>query len=274
MQSNRSAEGKRKLARQSSKSDPNPLPKPPIFSFNCPDLSTCYESQPFIEPLTSPRVVAPDLSKHATSSKGKGKSSRHATTKPSSMGHSAQRANLGSPTGNAGTHPSYSNSNSRVVRPGIAHSVEKYFSTNKQEPEARDTAILRPSMATLVKPLVEVPDGSPDTSTGQDLIVEDASLNISRANLMRIQPIRRADRTANASGSANCNSMPGEQIDQEIDTSLSSERFVQSPSLPTRVEYGHYGTHGNSDARSRPHQTLPKGDGMEFVGANEDTASD
>ena len=109
--------------------------------------------------------------------------------------------------------------------------MEKHFSTNKREPEARDPAILRSSMATLVKPLVEVPDGPPDTSTGEDLIMEDASLNISRANLMRIQPIRRAERTANASGSANCNSVPGEQINQEIDPSLSSELFVQSPSL-------------------------------------------
>ena len=109
--------------------------------------------------------------------------------------------------------------------------MEKHFSTNKRELEARDPAILQSSMATLVKPLVEVLDGPPNTSMGEDLIVEDASLNISRANLMRIQPIRRAERTTNASGSTNCNSVPGEQINQEIDPSLSSELFVQSPSL-------------------------------------------
>ena len=260
IQSNRSVEGKRKLARQSFTSDgsTNPLPKTPIFSFNCPDLSTCSESQPLLEPLTSPRVVTPDLSKHATSSKGKGKSPRHVNTKPSSMGHSTQRANLGSPTDNARTHQSYPNNNSRVVQPGVANSLEKHFSTNKREPEARDSAILRSSMATLVKPLVEVPDGPPDTSTGEDLIMEDASLNISRANLMRIQPIRRADRTENASGSANCSSVPGEQIDQETDPGTSSEVFVQSPSLPTRVEYGHYGTHSDSDARKRPTKRVLK----------------
>uniref|UniRef100_A0A2N9EZA8 CCHC-type domain-containing protein n=1 Tax=Fagus sylvatica TaxID=28930 RepID=A0A2N9EZA8_FAGSY len=229
---------------------------------------------PSPEASFSTRVLDSRSDNRPVLSKGKVKERRNGTNRSKPLGNISQRKNHGGPSSDAGPHKSHTNGNTRVVRPGAHDSLEVHISNNEGKPNSGFPPLLRSGVANLEKPLVGVLDRPTSSKNGELSSVEDASINFSGANLVRIESLRATNRKENAGGATNCNLLSGQQNSEETDPSVSPKFSFQSPGVPKGDEHGHHGSYCNLDERRQSHQAVSEGDGMEFDGANEESSSD
>ncbi|GMY25937.1 hypothetical protein FCV25MIE_21179 [Fagus crenata] len=256
-QERRHSEGKRKLQAESvSPAVSSGLqPITPNFSFVSTVTTPNLETQHLPKSFSSPQVSDSLNGKCSSSSKGKAKEHRNGFVKSASLGNPSQRKNNGSSSG--------------------AHdSLEVHLPTNEGKPGPGLTPVLRSGVATVGKPLVGVLDGPTSTKTGENTSVEDATVNISGASLVRIKSLRGALRKENVSGTTDCCLLSRQQNTKEVDSSIPTKLTFQSPDLPKGNEHGDHGAYGDNDERRQSHQEVSEGDGMEFDGANEESSSD
>jgi hypothetical protein len=282
MQGPRVSEGKRKLENQPPVAGGTVCPTgsqliEPIFAFNADGNSVL---SPLVEKKNIPRPPITQISsdsssgKRSSSTKGKGRTPRHGPSRAAPMGNLPQRKDYGSSSNNDGAHQSHTNSHIGMVRPGTNDGMEEHLSSHKREPVSRNSPILRPGLASVDKPLVGVHDGSPCPKKSSDFSVEDATINITGANLVRIKPLGGTSRKEDVGRSTNSSLLSGQSSSEEVTPSLSSKPPFQPHGMSEGDEPRHHGAHGDVDEGGRSHEEVSEGDGMEFDGANEEPSSD
>ncbi|GMY25938.1 cytochrome p450 71d8 [Fagus crenata] len=229
-QERRHSEGKRKLQAESvSPAVSSGLqPITPNFSFVSTVTTPNLETQHLPKSFSSPQVSDSLNGKRSSSSKGKAKEHRNGFVKSASLGNPSQRKNNGSSSGDVGSHKGHPDCDSRVVRPRAHDSLEVHLPTNQGKPGPGLTPVLRSGVATVGKPLVGVLDGPTSTKTGENTSVEDATVKISGASLVRIKSLRGALRKENVSGTTDCCLLSGQQNTKEVDSSIPTKLTFQS----------------------------------------------
>ena len=239
-QERRHSEGKCKLQNQlvSPAGSAGLQPITPNFSFASTITTPKLETQHLPKSFSSPRVSDSLNGKRSSSSKGKAKKHRNGFVKSAGLGNPSQRKNNGSSSDDVGSHKGHPDCNSRVVRPGAHDSLEVHLPTDKGKPGPRLTLVLRSGVATVGKPLVGVLDRPSSTKTGEYISVEDPTVNISGASLVRIKSLRGALRKENVSGTTDYYLLSGQQNIKEADSSLPTELTFQSHDLLKGNEHG------------------------------------
>jgi hypothetical protein len=213
-QERRHSEGKRKLQNQlvSPAGSAGLQPITPNFSFASTITTPKLETQHLPKSLFSPRVSDSLNGKRSSSSKGIAKKHQNGFVKSAGLGNPSQRKNNGSSSGDVGSHKGHPDCDSRVVRPGAHDSLEVHLPTDKGKPSPGLTLVLRSGVATVGKPLVGVLDRPSSTKTGEYISVEDPTVNISGASLVRIKSLRGALRKENVNGTTDYCLLSGNRI--------------------------------------------------------------
>ena len=282
MQGPRVSEGKRKLENQPPVAGGTVCPTgsqlmEPAFAFNADGNSVL---SPLTEMQNIPRPPITQISsnsssgKRSSSTKGKGRNSRHGPSRATPMGNLPQGKDYGSSSSNDGAHQSHTNGHIGMVRPGTDYGMEEHLSSHKREPVSRNSPILRLGLASVDKSLVGVHDESPGPKKSTEFSVEVATINITGANLVRIKSLGGTSRKADAGRSTNSSLLLGKPSSEEVTPSLSSKPLFPPHGMPAGDEHGNHGAHGDVDKGGWSHQEVSEGDGMEFDGANEEPSSD
>ncbi|GMY15682.1 hypothetical protein FCV25MIE_10921 [Fagus crenata] len=246
MQGPRVSEGKRKLENQPPVAGGTVCPTgsqlmEQIFAFNVDGnsiLSSSVETQNIPRPPITQISSDSSSGKRSSSTKGKGRTPRHGPSRTAPMGNLPQRKDYGSSSSNDGAHQATPTATLGWYNQELMMAWKNIFPLTK---ESR---------------------------------AEDATINITGANLVRIKSLGGTSRKEDVGRSTNSSLLLGQPSNEEVTPSLSSKPPFQPHGMPEGDEHRNHGAHSDVDEGGRSHQEVSEGDKMEFNGANEEPSSD